>query len=87
MMFPVLEHKILKDRQFLCGNEMTPVDYMLSCELNTTILMLDKHIDEEKFPHLAEWRQALNSISELVHTREQYSKRLKNLRKLVESEV
>jgi hypothetical protein len=75
MMFPVLEHKIfggVNRKQFLCGPEMTPVDYMLSCELNTILMLLRRQIDKVKFPCLNLWNKQLNSCTELEHTREQY---------------
>ena len=58
MMFPVLDGKILgASKQFLCGKEMTPVDYILSEELNTVLILLDKEIDQDKFKNLSKWRK------------------------------
>ena len=58
MMFPVLEQKILgENKQFLCGKEMTPIDYLLAEELNTTLLLISKDIDKNKFKRLCTWRK------------------------------
>ena len=57
-MFPVLEQKILgENKQFLCGKEMTPIDYLLAEELNTTLLLISKDIDKNKFKRLYTWRK------------------------------
>ena len=40
--FKIIEKNILNEpKQFICGKNQTPVDYYLSCELNTTMILLN----------------------------------------------
>jgi glutathione S-transferase len=61
--FKIIETNIFKDdSQFICGNFQTPVDYYLSCELNTTMILLDKVISASDYPRLARWWNVINHL-------------------------
>ena len=67
---PYIEKNFLSDKKFLVSNNQTPVDYLLYCELNQTLVLLNKCIDKDKFPRIYAWRDAFLQQPETMKIRD-----------------
>lgn len=46
-------------------------------ELNTSLVLLEKEIDQERFPRLYEWRDIISTQPDVILIKEFYMKRIK----------
>lgn len=86
LMFQAIEDRILtEDNIYICGNDSTPVDWALSCELNNSLVLLERKIDPVRFPKLCMWHSVINEQTETSLIREQYALRNEDIRKKVKT--
>lgn len=68
-------NEVLKNKSYMCGDEMTIVDLQYYNEIVTITLLTKKELAADEFPNLAPWFQRMSKVPETMDT----DKRLKEV--------
>jgi len=69
---PYIDSHLLKASKFLTSDHQNPIDYLLFCEMNTTLRLLGKAIDPDTFPKIHIWRDTIAGLPEAMLIRDIY---------------
>jgi glutathione S-transferase len=70
---------IIADKNFICGEHQTPVDYLLACELMTIFYLLKFKLSELEYPNVCRWWNTIINKSELKDAQDMYHARMEKV--------